>query len=109
VSAGGRKPSATVILERDGQERSGTGSGNGPVEAACRAIDAATGVRCALEDFSVHGITRGKDAIGQARVRVTRGKTEATGRAADVDVVVASARAYLNAVNRIAGGEGGGD
>jgi 2-isopropylmalate synthase len=101
VTAGGPKPSATVTLERKGKATAGSGTGNGPVEAACRAIDDVTGLKASLEDFSVHAVTRGRDAIAQARVRVLSGKHEAIGRGADVDTLVASAKAYLSAVNKI--------
>jgi 2-isopropylmalate synthase len=101
VAAGGLKPSASVVLEREGETFSGSGTGNGPVEAACRAIDAVTGMKCTLEDFAVHAVTRGQDAVAQARVRATHGRQAAIGRAADVDTMVASAKAYVSAVNKI--------
>jgi 2-isopropylmalate synthase len=101
VTAGGKRPASTVTLEREGETYVGEGTGNGPVEAVCRAIDDVTGVPTTLADFSVHAVTRGKDAIAQARIRVTRGNQEAIGRAADVDTIIASAKAYLNAVNKL--------
>jgi 2-isopropylmalate synthase len=112
VTAGIDRPTASVKLERDGETFEGSGDGNGPVEAVCRAIDDATGLKGILEDFSVHAVTRGKDAIAQARIRVVLGKDEAIGRGADVDTMVASAKAYLNAINKLIvasrkSGEGG--
>ncbi len=101
VTAGTDQPSATVKLEQDGETFEGSGTGNGPVEAACRAIDDATGLNGTLEDFSVHAVTRGKDAIAQARIRVVLGDDDAIGRGADVDTMVASAKAYLNAINKL--------
>jgi 2-isopropylmalate synthase len=101
VSGGTIPPTATVTLERDGAQSQGTGTGNGPVEAICQAVDAATGLSGTLEDFSVHAVTRGKDAVAQARIRVVLGGTEAIGRGADVDTLLASAKAYLNAVNKL--------
>jgi 2-isopropylmalate synthase len=99
--AGGPRPFATVTLEREGKTQVGTGTGNGPVEAACRAIDNVTGLKCSLEDFSAHAVTRGGDAIALARIRIALGKQEVIGRAADVDTILASAKAYLSAVNKI--------
>lgn len=101
VVAGTTTPRAEVTLERDGKQTHGSGVGNGPVEAVCAAIDAATGLAGTLEDFSVHAVTRGRDAIAQARIRVVMEGREAIGRGADVDTMVASAKAYLNGVNKL--------
>jgi 2-isopropylmalate synthase len=101
VVAGTTAPTAEVTLERDGEETHGSGVGNGPVEAVCSAIDAATGLSGTLEDFSVHAVTRGRDAIAQARIRLAMEGREAIGRGADVDTMLASAKAYLNGVNKL--------
>ncbi|MBM3472460.1 MAG: 2-isopropylmalate synthase [Armatimonadetes bacterium] len=101
VVAGTTTPTAEVTLERDGEEMRGSGVGNGPVEAVCSAIDAATGLSGTLEDFSVHAVTRGRDAIAQARIRLVMEDREAIGRGADVDTMLASAKAYLNGVNKL--------
>jgi 2-isopropylmalate synthase len=101
VVAGTVTPTAQVVLERDGAQLKGEGTGNGPVEAVCSAIDAATGLTGTLEDFSVHAVTRGRDAIAQARIRVVMEGHEAIGRGADVDTMLASAKAYLNGVNKL--------
>jgi len=99
--AGGPTPSAQVVIYRDDERLEGSGLGNGPVEAVCRAIDEATGLTGTLEDFSVHAVTRGKDAIAQARIRVVMEGQGAIGRGADVDTMIASGKAYLNAVNKL--------
>jgi len=101
VVAGTVRPTAQVVLERDDVRLEGEGTGNGPVEAVCAAIDAATGLSGTLEDFSVHAVTRGRDAIAQARIRVVMEGREAIGRGADVDTMLASAKAYLNGVNKL--------
>jgi 2-isopropylmalate synthase len=101
VTSGTTEPTATVTLDRDGEIMEGTGVGNGPVEAICSAIDAATGLSGTLEDFSVHAVTRGRDAIAQARIRLVMEGGEAIGRGADVDTMLASAKAYLNGVNKL--------
>ena len=101
VTAGVESPVAEVCLERDGERLRDAAGGNGPVDAACKAIKRVTGMECTLEDFGLHGVTRGLDALGQARVRVVHGEDEAIGRAADPDIVTASAKAFLNAVNKL--------
>jgi 2-isopropylmalate synthase len=76
--------------------------GNGPVDALYMAIDRITGMPLTLQDYSVRSVTRGGDAVGEATVHVRREDgEESVGRAADTDVVQASAEAYLNAVNRL--------
>ena len=62
---------------------------------------AATGLSGSLEDFSVQAVTRGRDAIAEARIRVVMEGSEAIGRGADVDTMLASAKAYLNGVNKV--------
>ncbi|MBM3499110.1 MAG: 2-isopropylmalate synthase [Armatimonadetes bacterium] len=101
VAAGTTQPTASVTLDCDGERLQGSGVGNGPVEAICSAIDAATGLNGTLEDFSVHAVTRGRDAIAQARIRLVMEGREAIGRGADVDTMLASAKAYLNGVNKL--------
>ncbi len=101
VTAGVDAPVAEVCLEKEGQRLRDAAGGNGPVDAACKAIKRITGVECSLEDFGLHGVTQGLDALGQARVRVVRGEHEAIGRAADPDIVTAGTKAFLNAVNKL--------
>jgi 2-isopropylmalate synthase len=74
----------------------------GPVEAACKAIDAAAGVSGKLLDYTVRATTAGKDAQGEVRVTVETEGRKAEGRASSVNVVEASARAYTQALNRLA-------
>jgi 2-isopropylmalate synthase len=93
---------AAVKLSRDDEVIQDAACGNGPLEAAFRAIDRITGMELKLEEFSARSVTQGTDAVGEATVHVRRGESEeATGRAADTDVVRASAMAYLNAINRL--------
>ncbi len=74
----------------------------GPVEAACKAIDAAAGVSGKLLDYTVKATSAGKDAVGEVRVTVEVEGRKAEGRASSVNVVEASARAYAQALNRLA-------
>jgi 2-isopropylmalate synthase len=95
------KPSARVVLiDADGKiEASGTG--DGMIDAAIAAIAQATGVEGSLGNFQVASVTGGSDALGSVAVTVEAEGRKVTGRGVATDVVEASARAYLNAVNKI--------
>ena len=71
------------------------------IDAACAAIREATGVHGTLVDFQVSAVTGGVDALGDVTVRLDVGGIKVTGRGISTDVVEASARAYLSAVNRV--------
>ena len=77
-----------------------TAAGDGPVNAIYEAIDKLTGLNGALVDYTVRSITRGADAVGEVFVHVEFDGVSYTGKAASTDIVDASARAYLNAVNK---------
>lgn len=94
-------PTATLRLEKEGVEYEEAAVGNGPVDAAYQAIERIVGISLRLEDYSVRSVSIGKDALGEATVRISRKGEEAIGRAASTDVVEASACAYLNAINRL--------
>ena len=84
------------------------GVGDGPVDAALKAIDRLTQTRGQLMDYSLRAVSQGKDALGEVTVKVDFGKGETvTGKGASTDVIEASARAYLNAVNRFLGNGNG--
>ncbi|HSR54469.1 MAG TPA: 2-isopropylmalate synthase [Acidobacteriota bacterium] len=74
--------------------------GDGPIDACYRAIDRITGSTGHLLDYTVNSVTRGKDALGEVFVHLSIGGLNYTGKAASVDIFDASARAYLNAVNK---------
>jgi 2-isopropylmalate synthase len=96
---------ATVrLIGPDGEVRLGTGTGNGPVDAAYRAIEAALGVQARLLEFNVHAVTPGRDAMGRVFVQAEDPQSGelAGGFGADTDIVVAAAKAYLNALLRLA-------
>jgi 2-isopropylmalate synthase len=102
VSAGtGTTPTATVRLRRDGRVHLDAACGDGPVDAALKTIDRITHTRGRLLDFTLQSVTVGKDAQGEASVRVEFDKgCVLSGKAASTDIVEAGARAYLNCVNR---------
>ncbi len=109
VSSGNQTvPTATVRLKHTSgkkspsETRQDAGIGDGPVDAALKTIDRITGKRGKLLDYHIRAVTQGKDAIGEVTVKVDFGGKEAvTGKASTTDIIEASARAYLNAVNRV--------
>ena len=96
-------PTATLTLTgEDGVQITEVAYGTGPVDAVYKAVDKVVGVGCDLSEFSVKAVTRGIDALGEVTVRVTSADGEVyIGRGSDGDIVVSSARAYLNALNRL--------
>ncbi|MCK4355648.1 2-isopropylmalate synthase [Candidatus Bipolaricaulota bacterium] len=95
-------PTATVKLcGPDGIEHVHAAVGAGPVDATYRAIDAVVQAAAELLEYDVHAITSGIDAQGEVSVRFTDGSRVFRGYGADTDIIVASAKAYLNALNRL--------
>lgn len=94
-------PQATVSLVRDGKQVEATAEGDGMIDAACKAIKAATGVEGTLTDFNVSSVTGGVDALGDVIVQLEAEGIRVSGRGLSTDVVEASARAFLNAVNKV--------
>ncbi len=76
--------------------------GDGPVDAVFLAIENLTGISVVCKDFNVHSVTVGKDAQGEVMVQVEHGGRMYRGRGVSTDSVEASARAFLNAINKIA-------
>ena len=103
ITAGSPQPATALVeLRRNEEVSRHTATGNGPVDAAFAAIEAITGCSLSVQDYVVRSVTRGGDAVGECTVHVqTEDGREAVGRAADTDVIQASAAAYLNAVNRL--------
>ena len=98
---------ATVrVIGPGDRTESDAATGNGPVDAVCKAIERATGVTARLADFNVHSVTEGVDSIGEVVIRVEQDGKTFTGRGASTDIIVASAKAYLSAVNRMIAQEG---
>ncbi|MBK9179189.1 MAG: 2-isopropylmalate synthase [Acidimicrobiales bacterium] len=94
-------PSATVVLLRGGEKVEATSEGDGMIDAACKAIKAATGLYPLLTDFNVSSVTGGVDALGDVVIQVAHEGLKVSGRGVSTDVVEASARAFLSAVNRL--------
>src|SRR5439155_8328606 len=95
-------PSATVrLIAPDGAIRADAAIGTGPVDAVYRAINRIIDIPNALSEFSVKSVTEGIDAQGEVTIRVEGGGRSYVGRGADTDIIVASAKAYMNALNRM--------
>jgi 2-isopropylmalate synthase len=97
-----KTPTATVELEFDGRAHIHTGTGDGPVDAVYRTIAAMLQTKSRLLMFGVNAITGGTDAQGEVSVRVEENGRTVTGHGADTDIITAAARAYLNALNKLA-------
>ena len=100
------RPTATVTLsDDDAGERTVSAVGTGPVDAVCRALNTLAGIPNDLIEFSVKSVTEGIDAMGEVTIRLRRDGSLYSGHAADTDVVVAAAMAFVNALNRLVAGE----
>jgi 2-isopropylmalate synthase len=97
----GERSRAHVTVEADGQQRSAAADGDGMVEAACAAIKAIVGIEGRLTDYSVTSVSGGVDALADVALRFEVDGRATHGRGLSTDVVEASARAFLNAINRI--------
>lgn len=100
-SDNGLPPTAILVLDIDGEEQKHAGFGVGPVDAVFKAIDHVTGRSPQLQEFAVNAITGGTDAQGEVTVKITENGRKSVGRGAHPDIINASARAYLNALNRL--------
>lgn len=92
---------ASITLLKDGKECDGLSYGNGPVDASFLAIEAITGRHIELDDFDLSAVTEGKEAMGQAIVKLRSNGVIYSGRGISTDIVGASIRAYLGAINKI--------
>ena len=101
VCGTGEPQTAEMILVIGGEEVSTTATGDGPVDATFNAVKALYGHKARLQLYQVHAVTEGTDAQATVSVRMEEDGNIATGQSADTDTVVASAKAYLNALNRL--------
>lgn len=97
----GETPNAEVTLWVDGEERSACAEGGGPVDASFKAIEEILQARTVLQLYSVNSITSGTDAQGEVTVRLEKEGRIVNGQGADTDIVIASAKAYINALNKV--------
>jgi len=103
VSTGtGGVATATVTLGRDDERITDAATAEGPVDAIANCMDRICGVAGKIEDYRLRAVTGGRDAQGEVAVRVDFGGTVVGGKGLSTDVIQASARAYLDAINRVA-------
>ena len=94
-------PTAMVKLSICGEESQSAGFGNGPIDAAYNTIAAITGTRSKLMRFTINSASGGTDALGEVTVRLKENGLVALGKGADPDIITASAKAYVNGLNRL--------
>ncbi len=97
----GEVPSATVTLRVHDQELTGISEGSGAVDASLKAIESLVKSNATLELYSVNSISNGTDAQGEVTVRLEKAGRIVNGQGADTDIVIASAKAYINAVSKL--------
>jgi 2-isopropylmalate synthase len=94
-------PTATVRLSIDGETREAAAIGDGPVDAVYKAISAATGISAKLVRYEIRSVTSGTAALGEATVQLAEGDSLMVGRGSSTDVIEASARAYVDGLNKL--------
>jgi 2-isopropylmalate synthase len=102
--ASGNNTTATATLKLkgpDGTVCQDAATGTGPIDAVYQAMNRITGITPKLTEFSVKAVTEGIDAQGEVTIRIEQNGRSYIGRSAHTDIIVASARAYTNALNRL--------
>ncbi|MFA3783626.1 2-isopropylmalate synthase [Melioribacteraceae bacterium 4301-Me] len=94
-------PTATVLIKNHEKEYSDSATGDGPVDALFNAIDRALGFSHTVESYQVRSVTSGREAMGEVLVRIRYKEHSFTGRGISTDIIEASAKAYLNAINQL--------
>jgi len=102
----GETPNATMTLNIDGKEQQAESTGDGPVDACFKAIEKLTATGVNLQLYSVNAITTGTDSQGEVTVRVEKDGYIVNGQGADTDIVIASAKSYINALNKVINNSG---
>lgn len=92
---------ATVTIDDDGQQITDAATGNGPVDAAYKAIRRIVGIEPVLESYAIQAVTEATDAIGEAKVTLVLDNMRVLGRGASTDVIEASMKAYIDGINRL--------
>ena len=93
-------PTATVRLKKEGKIYQEAACGDGPVDASCKAVDRITKLFPKLIKYELRAVTGGKEALGEVTVQIELKKRQVVGRGVSTDVIEASAKAYVNAINR---------
>jgi 2-isopropylmalate synthase len=97
----GERPHATVVVRQNGAEKRSEAQGDGPVDATFKAIEAVANSGAELLLYSVNAVTTGTESQGEVTVRLSKGGRIVNGVGADTDIVVASAKAYISALNKL--------
>jgi 2-isopropylmalate synthase len=94
-------PTATIRLEKEGKTLQDAASGDGPVDACYKTINRLTGLSPELVDYTLRAVTKGQDALGEVAVKLRHRGVDVTARGASTDIIEASAKAYINAINKL--------
>jgi 2-isopropylmalate synthase len=101
INSGNKVIANSVIsLRRNGRMITEAATGDGPVDAAFNAMERAVGLSLVLEDYKLNAVTEGTDALGEVIVRASKDENVFVGRGVSTDIIEASVKAYLNAINR---------
>jgi 2-isopropylmalate synthase len=101
ASGMGERPFARITLQENGKEKHAESQGDGPVDATFKAIESVAKSGAELLLYSVNAVTQGTESQGEVTVRLSRGGRIVNGVGADTDVIVASAKAYISALNKL--------
>jgi 2-isopropylmalate synthase len=101
ASAMGERPHASLVLSENGAERRAESDGDGPVDAAFKAIESVAGSGAELVLYSVNAVTQGTESQGEVTVRLSHAGRIVNGVGSDTDIIVASAKAYVAALNKL--------
>ncbi|MFY0676620.1 MAG: 2-isopropylmalate synthase [Neptuniibacter sp.] len=101
TSQTGETPVASIVLQVDDEEKSAQATGGGPVDAAYKAIESIAASGASLQIYSVNAVTEGTDSQGEVTVRLEKGGRIVNGLGADTDIIIASAKAYIHALNML--------
>ncbi|HEX9185344.1 MAG TPA: 2-isopropylmalate synthase [Burkholderiales bacterium] len=102
ASGMGERPHAEIVMSEAGKERKAAAKGDGPVDATFKAIESVAKSGADLLLYSVNAVTQGTESQGEVTVRLAKGGRIVNGVGADTDIIVASAKAYISALNRLA-------
>ena len=105
VTETGELPHAEIVFSADGEERHAEATGSGPVDAIFKAIESVVQSGAELQIYSVNAVTFGTESQGETGVRLARNGRVVNGQGADTDILAATAKAYLSALNKLEGGE----
>lgn len=94
-------PTATIRLIKKGVEIQDAATGGGPVDACYKTINRMTQIAPELLDYTLHSVTKGQDALGEVSVKLRLGGVEVYGRSTSTDIIEASTKAYVNAINKL--------